>query len=82
VTSGKADHVRSAQFPYVVIADALRKRLEAGEWAPGAQLPTVETLAAEYRVSRATIAKAVEILVGEGLLVSVPRWGIFRAEAE
>jgi len=80
VASGNTDPVKSAQFPYVAIAEALRQRLAAGEWAPGAQLPTVGALAAEYRVSRATIAKAVELLADEGLVVRVARWGIFRPE--
>jgi DNA-binding GntR family transcriptional regulator len=35
-------------------------------------------LAAQYETSRATVAKALRILEGEGLVRIVPRWGTFR----
>jgi len=56
----------------------IRRRIDAGEWAPGAALPSIAALAAHYGVSRATVAKAVHRLAGAGLLEVVPQWGVFR----
>jgi DNA-binding LacI/PurR family transcriptional regulator len=45
---------------------ALRARLESGEFAPGARLPTEIQLAHDADVSRPTVAKALEQLRREG----------------
>ena len=67
-------------MPYRAVADALRERLEAGEWLPGEALPGLRTLAAEYSVSQATVARAVGLLVEEGRVTVVRGWGTFVAE--
>jgi GntR family transcriptional regulator len=71
---------RTPRPPYITVADALRERLNGGEWLPGEALPSVTALAQAYAVSRSTAARAVKVLVGEGLLTVVPGWGTFRAE--
>lgn len=68
---------RSHELPSERVTDDLRARVEGGEWQPGEALPTVSELAASYSVSRATVAKAVRVLVDEGLLVTRARWGTF-----
>ncbi|MGI5143301.1 MULTISPECIES: GntR family transcriptional regulator [unclassified Streptomyces] len=54
--------------PYMVIADDLRRRLTAGEWAVGERLPSRAQLAREYGVGDNVVKKASERLIIEGLL--------------
>jgi DNA-binding GntR family transcriptional regulator len=71
---------RTPQVPTQRVADALRARLDAGEWLPGEQLPPARVLAEEYGVSRTTAARAVRVLAGEGRVTIVKNWGTFAAE--
>jgi DNA-binding GntR family transcriptional regulator len=66
--------------PYLAVADALRERLDGGEWLPGEAMPSVNALAAEYGVSRSTAARAMKVLAGEGRVTIVRSWGAFVAE--
>ncbi|MFG6661332.1 FadR/GntR family transcriptional regulator [Sulfitobacter sp. 915] len=50
------------------IAEALRKRVEAGEWAGAKRLPTERDLATEYGVARNTVRRALDQLEADGLL--------------
>lgn len=50
-----------------VVAAALRSRLLAGEYRPGAPMRE-STLAPQLRVSRPTMREGLQLLVGEGLL--------------
>ena len=65
--------------PYLAVADALRERLDAGEWLPGEALPSLAQLGESYSVSRSTVDRAVHILVAEGRLTTVKGWGVFVA---
>lgn len=69
---------RQAKPPYRVVSDALRERIEAGEWLPGEQLPTLAQLAEVYGVAVSTVRRAVRILSEEGLVTVTPGWGMFR----
>jgi GntR family transcriptional regulator len=71
---------RSPRPPYLAVADALRQRLDAGEWLPGEALPSVTSLASEYQVSRSTAARAVKVLQAEDRVSVVAGWGAFAAE--
>ena len=71
---------RTPQVPYQAIADAMRARLDAGEWLPGEQLPSATQLGAQYNVSRTTAARAVRVLAAEGRVTVVRNWGAFVAE--
>jgi GntR family transcriptional regulator len=68
---------RAHELPSERVTADLRARIAAREWQPGEALPTVSELAASYGVSRATVAKAVRVLVDDGLLVTRARWGTF-----
>ena len=70
---------RGPKPPYLAVADALRARLDAGEWLPGEALPPAAVLAAEYRTSSSTVGRAVRVLIDEGRLTSVKGWGVFVA---
>lgn len=50
------------------IAEAVRRRVEAGEWAGGRKLPTERDFAAEYGVARNTVRRAFDRLEEDGLL--------------
>lgn len=53
---------------YVQVTKDLRRRIEAGEWEPGARMPSELDLVAEYEVSRTTIRRACDILAADGLI--------------
>lgn len=54
---------------YARIEAALRRRLVAGEWAPGQRLPTQQQLADEYAVSVGPVKTALMRLELAGLVV-------------
>lgn len=51
------------------VAAKLRTRIAADEWAVGVRLPTEKELADQFSVGLNTVRRAVEVLVGEGLVV-------------
>ena len=53
---------------YVHVADVMRRRIDCGEWAPTAQIPTINALAGELGVAVVTVRQAVELLEQEGML--------------
>jgi len=53
---------------YAQVEQALAAQIASGALAPGEQLPPEAALAARFGVSRITVRKAVEGLVGRGLL--------------
>lgn len=50
------------------IAEDLRKKINSGEYRPGARLPTEQELETRYGASRNTVRVAVMTLVNEGLI--------------
>ncbi|CAM3934987.1 FCD domain-containing protein [Cohnella lubricantis] len=56
------------QKSHEIVARDMRRRIEAGEWTPGAKLPSVVDLAASYGVGRSTIREAVSALKAMGWL--------------
>ncbi|MFJ5233496.1 GntR family transcriptional regulator [Kitasatospora sp. NPDC088391] len=54
--------------PYLRIADHLRRRVTAGEWAVGERLPSRAQLAEAYAVGANVLQRAQEVLIAEGLL--------------
>lgn len=53
---------------YVQLAGLFRRRIESGEWAVGSQIPTLDALALEFGVARATVRQTTGLLRQEGLL--------------
>ena len=64
---------------YRAIADELRGRVESGDLAAGALLPSESELSAAYGVSRVTVRKALELLRDEGLIDARQGFGWFVA---
>ncbi|MEU8136501.1 GntR family transcriptional regulator [Streptodolium elevatio] len=73
MTTGPTD----ARPLQVRIADDLRHKIEAGELAPGAKMPTLDELAAAYLCSVAAARKAVDLLKNQGLVLTVQGLGTF-----
>lgn len=53
---------------YVQLADLMRQRIAKGVWTPGAILPSIDKLMAEFDVARITVRQAIKLLALEGLL--------------
>jgi DNA-binding GntR family transcriptional regulator len=71
-------HVAGEDAPkYRQLADDLRTRIRSGEYAPGAQVPSKAVLMTTRNLSLGTVNKAIDILVGEGLLFTEQGSGTF-----
>jgi DNA-binding GntR family transcriptional regulator len=64
------------------IADDLRERIESGEFTPGAKLPSLRTLAADYGVTQPTANDALQQLHSDGLAGHSSGRGYFVAEVQ
>ena len=62
---------------YRQVADGLRARIKAGEFEPGAQLPSERELVQMYSVSRPTVRDAVNLLVQDGVVIAEHGRGVF-----
>jgi DNA-binding GntR family transcriptional regulator len=63
---------RERQLPtYRETADLIAARIAAGEWRPGAVLPTTDEFAAEYGISEATAWRALSLLIDRGVVRGV-----------
>ncbi|MEV0288904.1 GntR family transcriptional regulator [Kribbella sp. NPDC050820] len=63
---------------YREIADDLRRRIGAGEFSPGQQLPTITTLQEHYDVPGLnSIRQAQQLLVDDGLVETRQGVGVF-----
>jgi GntR family transcriptional regulator len=71
------DLSRSAVARYIQLATLFRRRIEQGAWRQGRQIPTVDELAAECGVARATIRQALDQLEQEGLIERFRAKGTF-----
>ncbi len=65
------------EIRYRAIADDLRQRVTAGEFAAGRLLPSEAELSASYAASRITVRKALELLRDEGLVDARQGFGWF-----
>lgn len=53
---------------YVQLVTMFRSSIESEKWAVGDKIPTLEELAEEFGVARATVRQAIGLLVQEGLI--------------
>jgi GntR family transcriptional regulator len=70
----------SGRARYALLAQALRRRIQAGEWVPGVALPSEQALAQESQVALGTMRRALQVLVDEGLIERVHGRGTFVRE--
>ncbi|WP_405986619.1 PLP-dependent aminotransferase family protein [Streptomyces sp. NBC_00872] len=69
-------HERSS---VIGLADSLRQELN--RYSPGGKLPSSRALVDRYRVSPVTVSRALARLAAEGLVVTRPGAGVYRAPA-
>ena len=62
---------------YTQLATLFRRHIATGHWKVGDQIPTVEGLAEEYGVARATVRHALSILEAENLIERFRAKGTF-----
>ncbi|MBB3999282.1 FadR/GntR family transcriptional regulator [Aureimonas pseudogalii] len=60
-----------------VVAEALRRQIEEGDYAPGDQLPTEPALVARFGYSRTVVREALAALRADGLVDSRHGVGVF-----
>jgi GntR family transcriptional regulator len=75
--AGKLNLSRSAVPRYIQLATLFRRRIDGGIWKLGLQIPTVDELAAECNVARATIRQALDQLEDDGLIERLRAKGTF-----
>jgi DNA-binding GntR family transcriptional regulator len=63
--------------PYLQVGHLLRGAIEAGTYAPGAQLPSIERLADDYGVATGTVKRALGVLRDEGLIITRQGMGTY-----
>jgi GntR family transcriptional regulator len=61
---------------YVQLAEIIRGRIAAGEWAHG-PIPSNRTLQETYDVGEYVVTRAIRLLEDEGILFTVPRRGVY-----
>lgn len=62
---------------YLQLSDILREKINSGELEPNRPVPSLTTLVQQYQVARGTAAKAVQVLVSEGLVRIAPGKGAY-----
>ncbi|HUN48628.1 MAG TPA: GntR family transcriptional regulator [Stellaceae bacterium] len=72
----------TGRFLYKSVSSALRERMDSGSYAPGARIPTVGELAAEFGVSTITVRRAIRDLSLEGRLTGRQGLGVFVAKQQ
>ena len=65
--------------PYLRIKDYLKQGLAAGQWAPGALMPSESELVTRFAVSRMTVTRALRELQAEGLVTRAQGLGTYAA---
>jgi DNA-binding GntR family transcriptional regulator len=70
-----------AVLKYEEIAESLRARIAAGEFEPGAIVPSGRDLAEQWAVSRATVIKAMDVLRADGVVVAKQGTGFVVTDA-
>src|SRR3712207_6784290 len=80
-TNKGLDLNRSAVPRHIQLTTLFRNRIEQGAWKAGRQIPTVDELAAECGVARATIRQALDQIEAGGLIERFRAKGTFVREA-
>ncbi len=62
---------------YKEVKSRITRSLIAGEWKPGAAIPSESRLAAQFHVSVGTIRKAIDELVAEKIVIRQQGRGTF-----
>ena len=68
------------RYRYEEIADDLQKRINSGEFPPGARLPSRRELTAHYDVTEPVVDRAMLILRVKGITETLAGVGVFVRE--
>jgi GntR family transcriptional regulator len=71
--------VAMPKYPYEVVADTIRARIQDGIYPPGSKLPSRSKLCEEFGVSDIVVGAAMRVLKGERLTETLPGIGVFVA---
>lgn len=71
--------VAMPKYPYEVVADSIRARIQDGTYPPGSKLPSRAELCLEFSVSDIVVGSAMRILKAEGLTETLPGIGVYVA---
>ncbi|WP_229398849.1 GntR family transcriptional regulator [Micromonospora okii] len=63
--------------PYRQLAGILAARIRRGDWQPNRAIPSEAQLVQEYGIARATVRRAIAVLVDQDVLFVVPQRGTF-----
>ena len=74
---GAIDFSRNLVPIYLQLVTIFRRLIVTGQWPLNSQIPTLEELAAQFGVARATVRHAIGFLEHEGLLARYRRHGTF-----
>ena len=69
----------ASNLRYVIVADAIRKKILDGVYLPGERLPRQHDLAKEHGVAFNTLKQALDVLSGEGYIVRKVSQGTYAA---
>ncbi len=75
----RIDH-EGAVFPYRQLANLLRADIKSGRYPPGRPIPSVRALMRDTGLGGMTVQRAIQVLVDEGLVYTVPGRGTFVTE--
>ncbi|MEU9122336.1 TetR/AcrR family transcriptional regulator C-terminal domain-containing protein [Streptomyces sp. NPDC048506] len=78
----QVEQVEQSIPPYRRIVEEIRRRIDAGELAPGDRVPSTRRITQEWGVAMATATKVLTTLRQEGLVRAVPGVGTVVAEPE
>jgi DNA-binding GntR family transcriptional regulator len=67
---------------YKQLADLIRNQIRSGELPPGRRLPAQKDYMQEHGISRDSVERAMQVLRGEGLIVTDRRGSYVRSPAE
>jgi DNA-binding GntR family transcriptional regulator len=68
------------KYRYEEIADDLQARMTAGEFPPGAKLPSRRELIEQYDVTAPVLDRSMQILRVKGLIETLPGVGVYVRE--
>ena len=71
-----------SQFLYQQVSAFLRKDIEEGRLQPGDMLPSMDDLATQFNINKATVMQAIAELSAAGLVYTVAARGTFVAEPD
>jgi DNA-binding GntR family transcriptional regulator len=68
--------------PFKQLAAILSARITRGDWQPDRAIPSEQRLVQQYGIARATVRRAIALLVEQGVLYVVPQRGTYVRRAD